>query len=216
MARSNRNNHPGANVETPEVEASVETPEVEGVETPEVEGTEGTSVETPEVEGAGSEVAKVEDEAGDAGQGDEGAAEPEDELAALSLPELSAMMREALNKADMELVQRLFPLIEAKGKDQAAPAPAAAKDRTHTQVKREVSQAIVDTLSANFDKLVAGPAEEPYNDEERKVAAAKIANICGYLPYAANLVWPENFPARTGRGMGRQVTASNAGDSDSE
>ena len=49
------------------------------------------------------------------------------------------------------------------------------------------SQDIVDTLSGAFCTLVVGPADDPYNEHKREVATTKIANICGYLPYADKL-----------------------------
>jgi hypothetical protein len=199
--------------------------DIEGAE-PEVvndaiaaDDTDVTDVTEPEGAGSsaedvneGTEPGDVDDSAEDTGTADPGSTEGDstdgesegDDQPAPTLAELTAQMRDALNRADMDEVTRLFALIEGYQPPAAEPRP---KGRTDQLVKRQVSQAIVDTLSANFDTLVAGPADEPYTDHEREVAAAKIANICGYLPNASKLVWPANFPPRTGRGLGRQVRA---------
>jgi hypothetical protein len=107
---------------------------------------------------------------------------------------LTAALRAAIDKGE--------GVAEALAAVEGYTPPAAAAKRTDQAVKRQVSQGIIDLLSANLDALTAGPADDPFNDHERQVAKEKVANICGYLPNVANLTWPENFAPRSGRGSG--------------
>jgi hypothetical protein len=69
--------------------------------------------------------------------------------------DLTAALRDAMATGDSELVEAALAALEGY-------TPPAAPAKTATDVKRQVSQAIVDTLSENLDALVAGPADEPW------------------------------------------------------
>jgi hypothetical protein len=116
------------------------------------------------------------------------------------LATLTAALRDAIAKGE--------GVDEALAAVEGYVPPAPASKRTPTDVKRQVSQGIVDTLSAALDTLIAGPADDPYTEAEQAIAKEKVANICGYLPNASKLTWPENFAPRSGRGLGRQTAAS--------
>lgn len=118
--------------------------------------------------------------------------------------DLTAALRDAIASADVQAIEVAMAAVEGYT------APVAASKRTATDVKRQVSQAIVDCLSTNLDALVAGPKDEPYTDAEQVIAKDKVANICGYLPNAAKLTWPENFAPRSGRGLGKTAAEGTA------
>lgn len=118
--------------------------------------------------------------------------------------DLTAALKAAIASADTDAMNAAMAALESY-----TPPAAAPSKRTPTDVKRDVSQNIIDCLSENLDKLIAGPADAPYNDAEQIVAKEKVANICGYLPNAPKLNWPANFAPRTGRGAGRQTKSDN-------
>jgi hypothetical protein len=127
------------------------------------------------------------------------------DAAAVDFPALTAALKAAIASGDKAQIDAAMSAVEAY-----TPPAAPVSKRTATDVKRQVSQAIVDTLSANLETLMAGPKDDPYTEAEQNVAKEKVANICGYLPNASKLTWPENFAPRTGRGLGRQTASEDS------